>query len=371
MTIKLNISDIQVRPEFMIREIVDPELVAQYQENLSEIITISPITVYETPEGYILSDGYHRLAAAKNLGWVEISSQIIKGSVEDAHAAACLANLQHGKPLTRAERERAVKQYIILKPELSNYAISEKTGLSEATIRRYRTILEVEGNVTKPELRFGLDGKRRQLPTASNNAVEALSPEAQKIIEQMKNGFKKCKTALDIEEYRLIWMLCTERRTGQLLNESDEENLQNNIDKLNDLGFSLEDINKCRILANLSEDSFTEYLMDKIARLKEEYLRREKIWEGVSSLMSQLRDSYLPLVNREGALEGVGVEEANPVKSNLTGKIQKTNKILAEIGKEAEKAPVAEAIRQEIASSIETTQKTPKSMGDVGVEEAS
>lgn len=156
---KIKISEIQERTEFMARERIDHELVAQYQYNLKKIIDLSPIEIFDTPEGLIVSDGYHRLAAARNLGWLKISCNVKIGSVNDAFAAACLANLQHGKPLTRSERENAVKQYIKLKPEQSNGVIAAKTGLSTETIRLYRIQLENEDKLISPPKRIGLDGK--------------------------------------------------------------------------------------------------------------------------------------------------------------------------------------------------------------------
>ncbi|HEX9914255.1 MAG TPA: hypothetical protein VGB32_04990 [Candidatus Bathyarchaeia archaeon] len=42
----------------------------------------------------------------------------------------------------------------------------------------------------------------------------------------------------------------------------------------------------------------------------------------------------------------------------LAGKVGKADKLLEEIGKEAENAPIAESKRQETAANIKTTQKT-------------
>jgi len=171
-TKEVPIAEIIGKSDFNMREGLDKELIAQYKENLSIIIDENPIKIYDTPSGLILYDGFHRLAAARQLNWIKIKTIVKKGSVQDAHAAACLANLKHGKPLSREERKKAIKEYIKLKVKLSNVLIARDIGVGETTIRRYRNELEVAGEIEPQEKRLGADNRTITIPTSPNGEVD-------------------------------------------------------------------------------------------------------------------------------------------------------------------------------------------------------
>ncbi|MCW4048554.1 MAG: DNA methyltransferase [Candidatus Bathyarchaeota archaeon] len=172
-TKEVPIAEIIGKSDFNMREELDKELVVQYKENLSIIVDENPIKIYDTPSGLILYDGFHRLAAARQLNWTEIKAIVKKGSVQDAYTAACLANLNHGKPLSREERKKAIKEYIKLKVKLSNVLIANDVGVSDETIRRYRNELLAEGDIEPQEKRRGADGKTYTKPASTNVEPEA------------------------------------------------------------------------------------------------------------------------------------------------------------------------------------------------------
>lgn len=66
---------------------VDPEAhleqarVEHYLANLDEM---SPVVVFETPEGLLLVDGYHRVAAARRSGRSTIEAEVKEGTRADA-----------------------------------------------------------------------------------------------------------------------------------------------------------------------------------------------------------------------------------------------------------------------------------------------
>jgi hypothetical protein len=72
---------------------VDPEAhldaarVERYVEMLDDL---PPVVVFETPEGLLLVDGYHRVAAARRLGLATVEADVRRGSRHDAlrYAAA-------------------------------------------------------------------------------------------------------------------------------------------------------------------------------------------------------------------------------------------------------------------------------------------
>ena len=102
-TQSIEISKITIDKSFMMRDALDKKLVAEYKENLKNM---PPISLYDTPQGLLLVDGFHRLTAAKQLNWKNIDAIVAKGSIQDAFGVACLSNLRHGKPLKPEERKR-------------------------------------------------------------------------------------------------------------------------------------------------------------------------------------------------------------------------------------------------------------------------
>lgn len=166
----ISIEKIVVDGDFNLRSALDKKLIADYKERLD---SLPPVVVYETGRGNILVDGFHRLAAAKQENRGSIKAEVKKGSVQDALAYACIANLKHGLPLKQNERQQAVKQFIKLNVGESNVWISEQVGCSDMTILRYRHQMEVAGDIQVQEQTRGSDGKIRRKPTSTNVEVES------------------------------------------------------------------------------------------------------------------------------------------------------------------------------------------------------
>jgi hypothetical protein len=60
---------------------LDLERVERYAQMLDDL---PPVTVFRLPEGLLLADGYHRLAAARRLGRASVAATIMVGSTSDA-----------------------------------------------------------------------------------------------------------------------------------------------------------------------------------------------------------------------------------------------------------------------------------------------
>ena len=79
---------------------VDPEahLDAARVEHYAQMLdTLPPVVVFDTPEGLLLADGYHRVAAARRLGLETIEAEVRRGSWHDAlQYAAAVGAAQQG-----------------------------------------------------------------------------------------------------------------------------------------------------------------------------------------------------------------------------------------------------------------------------------
>jgi ParB-like chromosome segregation protein Spo0J len=73
---------------------LDDERVKRYAEMLD---TLPPVVVFDTGEGLLLADGYHRVAAARQRGMEVIDAEVRRGSRHDALLyAARVAAAQQG-----------------------------------------------------------------------------------------------------------------------------------------------------------------------------------------------------------------------------------------------------------------------------------
>ena len=73
---------------------LDPARVERYALMLDDL---PPVVVFDTPEGPLLADGYHRLAAARRLGRETVEAEVRAGSRQEAlRYAAEVGGAQRG-----------------------------------------------------------------------------------------------------------------------------------------------------------------------------------------------------------------------------------------------------------------------------------
>jgi len=126
-------------------------------------------------------DGAHRVSAAQLLGRDSIRATLFHGSDVEAAVKAVQCNVAHGKPLTVAERERAVANLLKLHANWSDRRIALVCGVSTRTVvvARARTTI---GRPVVARERVGRDGRARPVDAGAlrmrvAQAIEA-DPEA-------------------------------------------------------------------------------------------------------------------------------------------------------------------------------------------------
>ena len=73
---------------------LDPARVERYARTLDDL---PPVVVFDTPEGLLLADGYHRLAAARRSGLKTVEAEVRAGSRHEAlRYAAEVGSAQRG-----------------------------------------------------------------------------------------------------------------------------------------------------------------------------------------------------------------------------------------------------------------------------------
>src|SRR6185437_14191651 len=118
-----------------------------------------PVTVFEVDGQWLLTDGFHRHAAAVILGRKAIPAEVRAGSMTDALDFVSSVNLFHGLPLTRAERRRAVEIKLQLHHDWSDRRTAEELGVSRELVAKIRKQLVDGHQIPNNPGRVGADGK--------------------------------------------------------------------------------------------------------------------------------------------------------------------------------------------------------------------
>ncbi len=119
---------------------------------------------------YILIDGFHRMAAAQNLGLKTVPVEIRHLPPDgDLKALAFSLNAIHGRPLTLTDRRAEAERLLQARPEVSNLEVSRRAGLAPTTIATIRTRLEEAAAIEPAPERLGIDGTRYPVSTARSS----------------------------------------------------------------------------------------------------------------------------------------------------------------------------------------------------------
>lgn len=95
------INDLVLIQELNPRERLNEETIIRYMESFS---SLPPVRVQEGTN--VVIDGYHRVEAAVRLGLEEVHADVERIPDDELRLVAGLANVSHGQPLTRSERNR-------------------------------------------------------------------------------------------------------------------------------------------------------------------------------------------------------------------------------------------------------------------------
>lgn len=144
---------------------VDPTHV---QRLLEASCPLPPILVHRPTMQVI--DGFHRVAAAKQLGDDEIEACLIDGPAELMFVVAVRANVTHGLPLSLADRRAAAERILRTYADWSDRAIASATGLSAKTVSGIRC---ANGEDQQLHKRMGKDGRLRPLDAAAGRRLAA------------------------------------------------------------------------------------------------------------------------------------------------------------------------------------------------------
>lgn len=147
-TVNITIDDIRVDGGTQMRAMIDDVVVSEYAKEMSRGDAFPPVIVFNDGSGYWLADGFHRIAARRQLSkasasWLLAPCDVRVGSKHDAIRFACGANAIHGLKRTNEDKRMAVRA-ALEHPEMklmTNRALSREIGVDDTFVGKIRDSL--------------------------------------------------------------------------------------------------------------------------------------------------------------------------------------------------------------------------------------
>lgn len=118
-----------------------------------------PLIVVAWDGQHVLVDGFHRYAAAQNLGLTSVSVEIREPPPDgDLHALAFALNAQHGRPLSLTDRRQEAIRLLQAHPDWADREVGRRCGLAQPTVARLRDDLETSAQIEQTDVRVGRGG---------------------------------------------------------------------------------------------------------------------------------------------------------------------------------------------------------------------
>ena len=160
----LTVGEIVAHPAIQQRVSMDREKVAEYAELYGEGRDLGRLVVFQTDEGLLLADGFHRLEAARTIGLHTLPCTVSQGSQRDAILFATSCNL-HGKALSNQDKRKRVTT-LLTDPEWSSWSdnhIARHCGVAQSFVSKLRHDMslnsEISEETTSPSLNSEISDK--------------------------------------------------------------------------------------------------------------------------------------------------------------------------------------------------------------------
>jgi hypothetical protein len=157
---------------------IDEEIVREYAERMRAGDHFPPVQVYFDGTDHWLSDGFHRVRAAREAEKPTIQAEVWEGTRDDAFWMSLGANKDHGLRRTNDDKARAVKAALVARPSMSDRQIADHVGVHFDTVAKYRAELKAAGTIGNSDSRTGRDGRTINTANIGKTAGAKAKPTA-------------------------------------------------------------------------------------------------------------------------------------------------------------------------------------------------
>jgi predicted transcriptional regulator len=179
--ITIRVDDIVIDPTIQPRVGgIDNDHVRALEEAIDGLPSLSVVVLNG---GYVLVDGWHRLAALQNQGRAEVSAVVLEVPADDdVHRMAFELNASHGRPLLLVDRRAEAARELETNPKMSDREIGRRCGLSQPTVAKIRANLEQSAQISRTTSRVGKGGYHYEVG-------ETRTPSESKVLEKIFDRF--------------------------------------------------------------------------------------------------------------------------------------------------------------------------------------
>jgi len=157
----LKLDEIRTDGYTQVRAQLDEATCREYAEAMRRGDNFPPVDVFFDGADHWLADGFHRYHAALTDGQPRISAQVYQGGREMAVWHAIGANSRNGLRLSNADKRKAIRMALELKPEISNRQIADMVGVDHKTVADVRSEMEAKEQIPQFDRREDAAGKMR------------------------------------------------------------------------------------------------------------------------------------------------------------------------------------------------------------------
>jgi hypothetical protein len=135
----LEVALIRLDGQTQSRASLNPSVVEEYAQLMTDGVVFPPVRVWFDGKSYWLTDGFHRVEAARRAGLIQISIELFHGSLEDARWDSLRANTMHGLRRSKKDLELVVARAFRHQRAtgLSTNQLAKHLGIPEPTLRRW------------------------------------------------------------------------------------------------------------------------------------------------------------------------------------------------------------------------------------------
>jgi hypothetical protein len=185
------LKEIILDPEIQPRVELNREAVLDYIDKIGSDEPLPPADVFQTDEGYVLADGFHRFEAHRLAGKRKIEVNLLQGDRRDAFLHGVRANQKHGVRFTNADKNKICTR-ILKDPEwskISEREISRMIGVSQAFVTKLKAKLLEAGEIgVQPIKIVKRGGQTYELDTSKINPPEKYEKEVVEVLDQQQGS---------------------------------------------------------------------------------------------------------------------------------------------------------------------------------------
>jgi hypothetical protein len=191
----LPLDNIEIDTDIQLRVRMDEERVNSYADIMRDAAdyensNFPPVVVYyiEDEGTYLLSDGFHRLYAARLAGLESIKADVKEGTKVDALLFACKANTMHGIPLSNADKRRVVVT-ILSNPEWRKWSDRQIARVLNRVVS-HQTVANIRAELYSTEerdsVKYYRNGKELAMSTERTASELATKIEKEAEVEEFE-----------------------------------------------------------------------------------------------------------------------------------------------------------------------------------------